>query len=97
MILKCVAAPAAEAKLGTLFLNSIDTKITRHALEGLGHPQLATPIHVDNTTTVGMYSEYHHQATAFSSDAHATTVCLSCYGVVIFMYPESILDRHTDG
>ena len=53
-ILKCVAASAAEAELGALFLNAIDAKIIRLTLEELGHPQPPTPIHVDNTTAVGI-------------------------------------------
>jgi hypothetical protein len=53
-ILKCVAASAAEAELGALFLNAIDAKIIRLTLEEMGHPQPPTPIHVDNTTAVGI-------------------------------------------
>ena len=53
-ILKCVAASAAEAELGALFLNAIKAKIMRLTLEEMGHPQPATPIHVDNTTAVGI-------------------------------------------
>ena len=53
-ILKLVAASAAEAELGALFLNSQQAKIIRLTLIELGHPQPATPIHIDNTTTVGI-------------------------------------------
>ena len=51
-ILKCVAASAAGAELGALFLNAMDAKILRLTLMGMGHPQPPTPIHVDNTTAV---------------------------------------------
>eukprot|EP00804_Cyclotella_cryptica_P000705 CCRYP_000993-RA/>CCRYP_000993-RA protein AED:0.40 eAED:0.40 QI:0/-1/0/1/-1/1/1/0/237 len=53
-ILKFVAASAAEAELGALFLNAKETKIMRLTLEELGHPQPPTPIHCDNSTTVGI-------------------------------------------
>jgi hypothetical protein len=53
-ILKFVAASAAEAELGALFLNAKEAKIMRLTLEELGHPQPPTPIHCDNSTTVGI-------------------------------------------
>ncbi len=53
-ILKLVAASAAEAELGALSLNAQEAKVLRLILEELGHPQPPTPIHVDNTTTVGI-------------------------------------------
>ncbi len=45
---------AAEAELGALFLNAQEAKVLRLVREELGHPQPPTPIHVDNTTTVGI-------------------------------------------
>ncbi len=48
------AASATEAKLGALFLNAQEAKVLRLDLEELGHPQLPTPIHINNTTTVGI-------------------------------------------
>ncbi len=53
-ILRFVAASAAEADLGALFLNAKEAKIMRLTLKELGHPQPPTPIHVDNSTTVGI-------------------------------------------
>ena len=53
-ILKLVAASAAEAELGALFLNAQEAKVIRLILKELGHPQPPTPIHVDNTTAVGI-------------------------------------------
>jgi len=53
-ILKLVAASAAEAKLGALFLNVQEAKVIRLVLTELEHPQPPTPIHIDNTTTVGI-------------------------------------------
>ena len=53
-ILKLVAASAAEAELGALFLNAQEAKVIRLILHELGHPQPPIPIHVDNTTAVGI-------------------------------------------
>jgi hypothetical protein len=53
-ILKLVAASTAEAELGALFFNAQEAKVIRLILEELGHPQPPTPIHIDNTTTVGI-------------------------------------------
>ena len=53
-ILKLVASSAAEAELGALFLNTKEARIVRLTLAELGHPQPQTPIHIDNTTTVGI-------------------------------------------
>ena len=55
-ILKVVAASAAEAELGALFLNAQEAKVIRQILHKLGHPQPPTPIHVDNTTAVSIVS-----------------------------------------
>ena len=55
-ILCCVAASAAEAELGALFLNAMEAKVLRLTLEEMGHPQPPTPIHCDNTTAVGIVS-----------------------------------------
>ena len=53
-ILKCVAASAAEAELGALFLSAMEVKILRITLDELGHPQPPNPIHCNNTTAVGI-------------------------------------------
>ncbi len=53
-ILKLVAALAAEAELSALFLNAQEAKIMQLILTELGHPQPPTPIHINNTTTVGI-------------------------------------------
>ena len=53
-ILKFVAALAAEAELVALFLISKETRVMPITLTELGHPQWPTPIHVDNTTVVGI-------------------------------------------
>ena len=53
-ILKFVAASAAEAELGALFMNVKQGQIMRLTLEEMGHPQPSTPINVDNSTAVGI-------------------------------------------
>ena len=53
-ILKRVAASAAEAELGALFVNVQDAKVIRLILEELGHRQPPIPVHIDNTTCVGI-------------------------------------------
>ena len=53
-ILKLVTASTAKAKLGALFLNAHEAKVLHLTLAKLGHPQPPTPIHIDNTTTVGI-------------------------------------------
>ncbi len=53
-ILKHVPASAAEAKLGAHYLNAQEAKVLCLTLDELGHPQPPTPIHIGNTTTVGI-------------------------------------------
>jgi hypothetical protein len=53
-ILKLVAALAAEAEYGALFLNTQEAKVLQLALLELSHPQPSTPIHINNTTTLGI-------------------------------------------
>ena len=53
-IIKIVAASAAEAELGSLFIHAKEAKIIKIILSKLGHPQPPTPIHVNNTTVVGI-------------------------------------------
>ena len=63
-ILKYVAASAAEAELGTLFMfkNAQRDKIIWLTLKEMGHPQPPTPRHTDNTTMVGIVnSTIKHQ------------------------------------
>ena len=53
-ILKFVAASAAEAELGALFMCAKEGRIYRLTLQELGHPQPPTPLHCDNATAVGI-------------------------------------------
>ena len=43
-----------ETELGALFLNAKEAKIIRLTLIELGYPQPPTPIHINNTTVVGI-------------------------------------------
>jgi hypothetical protein len=52
-ILKLVAASTAEAELGALFLNAQEATVLGLILAELDHPHPPTPIHIDNTATVG--------------------------------------------
>ena len=52
--MRLVAASAAEAELGALFLNTHEAKVIRLTLHELGYKQPPTPIHIDNTTAVGI-------------------------------------------
>jgi hypothetical protein len=52
-ILKLIAALAAEAELGALFLNVQEAKVIQLVLEELRHLHPHSPIHINNTTTVG--------------------------------------------
>ena len=49
-----LAALAAEAELGALFMCVQEEQINRLVLEELGHPQPETHIHCDNATSVGI-------------------------------------------
>jgi hypothetical protein len=49
-----MAILAAEAELGALFLNSKEAKVIQLVLEELKHLQPPTPIHINNTITVGI-------------------------------------------
>jgi hypothetical protein len=53
-ILKLIAALAAEAELGAFCLNAQETKVLRLTLLELGHPQPPRPIHITNTSIVGI-------------------------------------------
>ena len=53
-ILNFVAASAAEAELGAMFLNAKEAKIIRLTLEELGHPQSPTPMHCENARAAGI-------------------------------------------
>jgi len=55
-ILMLVTASTADAQLGALFLNAQKAKVFRLVLAELGHLKPPTTIHIDNTTTVGIFN-----------------------------------------
>jgi hypothetical protein len=53
-IIKAVLSSAAEAEIGTLYINCREAIPTRHTLEFLGHTQPPTPMQTDNTTALNV-------------------------------------------
>jgi hypothetical protein len=53
-LIKAVMSSAAEAELGTLYINVCEAVPQRQLLIEMGHPQPATPMQTDNTTAVGV-------------------------------------------
>jgi hypothetical protein len=47
----------AEAKVGALFIDCREAVPARHVLKFLGHPQLPTPMQMDNTTALGVVNQ----------------------------------------
>ena len=56
-IFKFVVVSAAEAELGTLFLNTQEGKVLRIDLHELGHKQPPIPMHCDNVTATGIIND----------------------------------------
>jgi hypothetical protein len=52
-ILKHIMFSAAEADIGSVFLNAKEATILRTTLIEMGHPQPPTPLQTDNTTSMG--------------------------------------------
>jgi hypothetical protein len=52
-ILKHLMSSAAEAEIGSVFLNAKEATILGTTLEEMGHPQLPTPLQTDNNTATG--------------------------------------------
>jgi hypothetical protein len=57
-IIKAVMSLTAEAKVGALFINCREVVPARHVLKFLGHPQLPTPMQMENTTALGVVNQY---------------------------------------
>ena len=51
-IIKAVISSAAEANLGTLFINCHEANPARHPLKEMGHKQPHIPMQTDNTTAL---------------------------------------------
>ena len=48
-IIKAVMTSAAEAEIGTMYINAREAVPQIMALEEMGHPQPRTPMHTDNS------------------------------------------------
>jgi hypothetical protein len=70
MILKHVMSSAAEAAIGSVFINAKETTVLRATLEEMGHPQPPTPLQTDNTPSSG----YMLQATGYRLQATVTAL-----------------------
>ena len=53
-LIKAVLSSAAEAKLGTLYINAREAVPMRQLLTEMGHAQPSTPIQTDNSTACGV-------------------------------------------
>ena len=103
-ILKFVAASAAEAELGAIFLNIKEAKIIRLTLEELGHPQPPTPMHCDNATAAGIANNTVKRKRSLSMEMRYFYICdLVKYGILnVKWHPgqENLADyasKHHDG
>ena len=67
-IMRNVMSSAAEAECGALFNNLKDAVPLRMTLEEMGHPQPATPVQVDNSTTCGFANNQIKQRRSKSMD-----------------------------
>jgi hypothetical protein len=74
-IMRNVMASATEAELGAVFQNSRDFVPLRIALEDMGHPQAATPIHTDNACAAGIANETVKQRFSKSTDMRFYWIC----------------------
>ena len=67
-IIKSVMLSAAEAEIGSLFMNAHEILPLRVTLEELGHPQPATPMQTDNNTAAGIINRTFKQNRSKSID-----------------------------
>ena len=69
-IIKAVMSFAAEAELGSLFINYREAIPERHALEAMGHEQPPLPMQTDNTTAHGVVTNNITSKRLNSMDMH---------------------------
>ena len=53
-LIKAVMSSAAEAEVGSLYMNAQEAVPARKILEEMGHPQRCTPLQTDNTIALGV-------------------------------------------
>ena len=59
--IKGVMSSAAEAEIGALYMNARQLLPPRVTCKELGHPQLATPMQIDNNTASGIINGTFNQ------------------------------------
>ena len=67
-IMPMIVSSAAEAETGGAYYNGKDAVQLRTALKEMGHPQAATPMECDNTTTVGIINDTIRQCRSKAMD-----------------------------
>jgi hypothetical protein len=61
---------AAEAEIGSVFLNAKEATILRTTLTEMGYPQPPTPLQTDNTTAMGYINDRIRQRRTRAMDMH---------------------------
>ena len=74
-IIKAVMSSAAEAKMGSLFINCCEAILARQALEEMGHKQSPTPMQTDNTTALGVVTNKIASKDLKSMDMKLKWIC----------------------
>jgi hypothetical protein len=74
-----VMGSAAEAEIGTTYINAQEAVPIRTALAEMGHPQPSTPIQVDNTTAVGFANNTIKQKRSKAGGLHFKSNALTTY------------------
>jgi hypothetical protein len=70
-ILKHMMSSAAEAEIGSVFLNAKEVSILRTTLEEMGHPQPTTPLQTDITNAMGYSNDTIKQRRTRAMDMHS--------------------------
>jgi hypothetical protein len=69
-VLKHVMSSAAEAEIGSVFINAKEGAVLRTTLDELGHKQPPTPMETDNTTATGYINGTIKQKRTKAMDMH---------------------------
>jgi hypothetical protein len=69
-ILKHMMSSAAEAEIGSVFMNTKEATIFLTTLEEMGHPQPPTPLQTDNTTAMGYSNDTIKRRRTHAMDMH---------------------------
>jgi hypothetical protein len=66
--MKYLMSSAAEAEVGSIFINTKEVVAFRVALEEMGHPQPVAPIQTDNSTAYGILNKKVNQKRSEAMD-----------------------------